>query len=201
MYSRLFILSLLFIQPLMGETKVLLFSGSLRKESYNTKLIQEAAAVAKSLGAKATIIDLADYPIPFYNGDIEAKEGMPENARRIRDAMIDAQVICIASPEYNSSVSSVLKNTLDWASRSEAKSSSRKAFKGKTFVLLSASPSSLGGSRGLVHLRNIIEDIGGTCLEKQLSVARAQEAFDDQGNLKDPQTKQKLQELLKEAIK
>lgn len=196
----LFSSQLLPSEHLLAETKVLLFSGSTRKDSYNRKLIAEAACITKTLGASSTLIDLKEYPMPFYDGDVESGSGMPENAKRLRQLMIQSNVIVIASPEYNSSVSAVLKNALDWTSRGESGGSSRDAYKGKKFVLLSASPGSLGGKRGLAQLRVIIEAIGGTVLTKQLSVPNASKAFDENGMLLDPKIKQELQELLSEAI-
>ncbi len=174
--SKLLLLMLIGASSLHAD--VLLFSGSTRKESYNKKLILEAAKVVEELGRKAQVLELKDYPMPFYDGDLEQFSGMPERAKAFRKAMINAQVIIIASPEYNSSISGVLKNTIDWASRSETGGSSRDAFKGKTFVLLSASPGSSGGRRGLVHLRAIIQAIGGTVLTSELSVAHAKDAFE-----------------------
>lgn len=188
-------------QLLFGDVKVLLFSGSTREGSYNKKLVLEAAAIAKTLGACPQVVDLKCYPMPFYDGDIETSAGMPEHAKRLRQLMIQSDVIVIASPEYNGSVSAVLKNSLDWASRAETGGPSRDAYKGKTFVLLSASPGAGGGKRGLVQLSSIIEAIGGTVLQERLSVANASKAFDDKGMLVDPQIKQELQNILSEAIK
>lgn len=179
------------------ETNVLLFAGSVRKESYNKKLIVEASKMVKELGASPTVIDLSDYPMPFYNEDLEIEIGLPENAKRLRHLMIESRVIVIASPEYNSSIPGILKNALDWASRSEQKGASRDAFKGKTFILLSASPGSLGGKRGLEHLRRIISDVGGIVLPNELSIAEAYTAFDKAGSLKDVKIQQQLKQLLK----
>lgn len=186
--------------PLSAETNVLLFSGSTRKESNNKKLVLVAAKMVEGLHAKATVIDLNAYPMPLYDGDLEKIQGMPQKAKALQQAMIDSQVIVIASPEYNASISAVLKNALDWTSRAETGGSSRIAYKGKKFVLLSASPSGSGGKRGLVHLKAIIEAIGGTVIEPQVSVAKAQDAFDAEGNLTDAEAKAQLQALLEKTI-
>ena len=185
---------------LLVDTKVLLISGSTRQESYNKKLVAEAAAISKELGASASVIDLKEYPMALYDSDLEASSGMPEKAKCLRQQMIQSNVIVIASPEYNSSVSAVLKNAIDWTSGSETGGSSRDAYKGKRFVLLSTSPGGGGGKRGLVHLRAIIEAIGGTVLEKQLSIPNASKAFDDKGMIVDPKIKLELEQLLSEAI-
>ena len=98
---------------------VLIFAGSTRAESVNKKLAKEAARMAKEMGAQATVIDLKDFSIPLYDADLEAKSGMPKNAKRLRDLMIANRSIVLVSPEYNASIPAVLKNALDWASRGE----------------------------------------------------------------------------------
>ncbi len=200
MYRWIFLLCVLSAQALVADQKVLLFSGSTRKDSYNKKLIMEAARALAKLGAKHQVIDLNDFPMPFYDGDLEAASGMPEKAKVLRKLMIEHEVIVIASPEYNRSISAVLKNAIDWASRGENGGSSRTAFKDKTFVLLSAGPGSYGGKRSLIHLRTIIEAIGGKCLLDEFSVPNAHNAFDQKGTLTDPQLQEGLQELLFKAL-
>jgi NAD(P)H-dependent FMN reductase len=186
---------------LSAEVNVLAFSGSTREESVHKKLVLEAANIARQENANVTVIDLKDFPIPFYDGDLEAKEGMPAKAKQLRQLMIKSDVIIIASPEYNSSVSAVLKNALDWASRGENGGSSREAFKGKKFVIMSASPGSGGGARNLVHLRAIIKDIGGTVLTEQITVPDAFNAFDEKGCLTSPKLKADLQQVIQTAIR
>lgn len=197
---KLIILCLSLSIHLSAELNVLAFAGSARKDSVNHKLVIEAAQLAESMNAKTTIINLKDYPIPLYDGDLEAAQGMPENAKKLRKLMIESDIILIASPEYNASLSALLKNTIDWASRSETAGSSREAFKGKKFVIMSASPGSSGGARGLIHLRTIVEAIGGTVMPKQVVVADAFIAFDEQGHLKNPKLKSELEQLIKETI-
>jgi len=192
---------LLLAFPLLAEMKVLVFAGSTRTGSYNQKLAHEAAVVAEKMGAKVTVLDLKDYAMPFYDADLEAASGMPENAKRFRNAMIDNDAILIASPEYNASIPAVLKNALDWASRAESGGSSRDAFKGKTFGLMSASPGKGGGARGLVHLRAVIEDAGGTVVKKQVVVPKAYEAFDESGALKSSALQKALQEEVGEVLR
>jgi len=200
MKKAIFLLLLFSVNVVAADTKVLLFSGSTRTDSYNKKLIVEAANLVYELGAIPTIIDLKEYPIPLYDGDLEAESGMPENARLIRKEMIDSQVIVIASPEYNSSISAVLKNVLDWTSRKESGGSSRDAYKGKTFVLLSTSPGAGGGKRGLVHLRTIVEAIGGTVHDKELSIGKAGTVFAPDGSMQDGEIKSQLRDILAEVL-
>lgn len=197
---KLVILCLAFSANLSAELKVVAFSGSTREGSVNQKLVTEAADIARNMNAKTTVINLKDFPTPFYEGDLEAKQGMPENAKKLRQLMIQSDVILIASPEYNGSLSGLLKNTIDWASRSEKGTPSREAFAGKKFVIMSASPGSGGGARGLEHLRKILENVGGTVIPEQIVIADAYSAFDEQGHLKNPKSKQELQQAIEKAI-
>ena len=185
---------------LFSETKVLVLAGSTRADSYNKKLAYEAASMARKMGAKVTVIDLKDYPMPFYDADMEVSVGMPENAKRFRKAMIDSDAIVIASPEYNQSMSAVLKNALDWASRGEDGNSSKEAFQGKTFGIMSASPGKKGGARGLLHLQAVIEDVRGKVIAKQVSIPRAHQEFDETGALVNTALKNELQEEIKEVL-
>ncbi|MCB1111730.1 MAG: NAD(P)H-dependent oxidoreductase [Chlamydiales bacterium] len=201
MEKWIFVLLTFVSANLCAEKNVLAISGSTRNESLNKKLVTEAAYWASQSGGTVIEIDLKEYAMPFYDGDLEISEGMPEKAQQLRALMIQSDVILIASPEYNCSVSAVLKNAIDWASRSEEGRSSRAAFKDKTFVIMSASPGSGGGARGLVHLKEIIKDIGGTVLQQQVVVPNAYRAFDQQGRLIDPTQKSMLQEAVHAAMK
>lgn len=196
MWKWIIILCLACSATLSAEVKVLAFSGSTRKDSFNKKLLGEAVNIAREMGDKVKVIDLKDYSMPFYDGDLEEKQGMPSKAKQLRQLMIQSQVILIASPEYNGSLPALLKNAIDWASRSEEGGSSRDAFKGKKFAIMSASPGPTGGARGLAHLRAIIEDVGGTVIPQQVVVPDAYNAFDEQGHLKDPKLRRELQQLI-----
>lgn len=200
MWKWMIVLCVAFSANLSAEVKVLAFAGSTREDSVNKKLVVEAAKIARQMQANVTIIDLKNYPIPFYDEDLETKEGMPIKAKQLRQLMIQSDVILIASPEYNGSLSAVLKNAIDWATRSENGGGSREAFKGKKFVIMSASPGSSGGARGLVHLRTIIENIGGTVLSQQVVVPDAYNAFDEQGYLKNEKVKKEIEQLVHTAI-
>ncbi len=166
--------------------KILALAGSLRKDSFNKKLARIAAVAARAAGADVTFIDLADYRMPIYDGDLEATEGLPENAKKLKQIFKDHQGLIIASPEYNSSVSAALKNTIDWVSRPVPGEPDLAPFIGKVAALMSASPGALGGLRGLVHLRAILGNIKVLVLPEQIAINKAAEAFDDKGQLKDP---------------
>jgi len=183
-----------------AEVKVLAISGSTRADSYNRKLLMEAVELAKQNGAVVTDVDLKDYALPFYDGDLEATQGMPENAKRLRQLMINSNTIIIASPEYNGSMAGILKNVLDWASRSENAKPSRDAFKGKKFIILSTSPGPGGGSRGLGHLKEVIENVGGNVIA-QLSVPDYFKTFNSQGRLESEPFKTELKKAIDSSTK
>ncbi len=184
------------LSPLAAQVKVLAFAGSARKDSYNKKLVLEAAEIARNMGAAVTIIDLKEYPMPFYDADLETKDGMPKNAQRFRDLLIRHDAVIIASPNYNSSIPAVLKNAIDWASRGVKGGSSEEAFKGKKFAIMSASPGKKGGAPALVHLRTILEEAGATVIPTQVSIPRAHEYFAQKERLENPALKEEIRELL-----
>lgn len=165
---------------------ILALAGSTRRDSYNKRLLPIAARAAEAAGAQVTVIDLKHYPMPLFDEDLEAASGLPEAALALKQRMREHDALLIASPEYNSSITAVLKNTIDWVSRSQPGEPSLVAFQGKVAALLSASPGGLGGLRGLVHLRSILGSIGIIVLPDQVAISRAFEAFDAEGALKDP---------------
>lgn len=165
--------------------KILAFAGSLRRDSFNKKLVQIAAHGARAAGAEVTIVDLREFPMPIFDQDFEKAEGLPANVKRFKELMKAHQGLLIASPEYNSSISGVLKNTIDWASRAEQGEPALACFHGKVAGIMSASPGALGGLRGLVTLRSILGNIQVIVLPEQVSVSKANEAFGLDGKLVD----------------
>ena len=178
--------------------KILAFAGSTRRDSLNKKLVKAAAACVESAGVEVTLIDLRDYPLPLYDGDLEEEEGLPENALRLKELMKDHHGFLISSPEYNSSISAVLKNTIDWVSRPMEGESPLEAFRGKVAGLLSASPGGFGGLRGLVTVRSILGNIGVHVIPTQVSAAKAYEAFADDGSVQDEGLEKRLTAMAKE---
>ena len=168
-------------------SKILAFAGSLRAQSFNKKLVRIAAAGATGAGAQITVIDLRDYALPIFDEDLEASGGLPANARKLKDLFLAHQGLLISSPEYNSSVSAALKNTIDWISRPVPNGGEAplQCFDGKVAGLMSASPGALGGLRGLVHIRAILGNIKVLVLPEQVAVSKAHEAFTPEGALKD----------------
>jgi len=168
--------------------KILALAGSMRAGSFNKKLVKIATAGARKAGAEVTLLDLADYRLPLYDGDLEEREGLPEKAKELKRLFAEHDGFLFSSPEYNSSVSGVFKNAIDWVSRPEEGENafSLVAFRGKIAALMSASPGALGGLRGLVHLRALLGNIFVLILPEQVTVPQAHEAFNELGQLKDP---------------
>jgi len=166
--------------------RILAFAGSTRRDSFNKKLVSIAVKGARAAGAEVALIDLKDFPLPLFDQDLEAEQGMPENGKKLKQLFIDHDGLLIASPEYNSSVTAALKNAIDWVSRPAPGEPSLVAFRSKVATLMSASPGALGGLRGLVHVRSILGNIGVIVLPDQIAVARAHEAFRPDGSLLDP---------------
>ena len=165
-------------------TKILAFAGSARRDSWNKKLLHNAVDSAKKAGAEVTLIDLTDYVLPLYDGDLETNHGIPENAIRLKTLFKSHDGFLIASPEYNSSITPLLKNTLDWVSREWQGESGLAPYQGKVAALLSTSPGQWGGMRMLPHLRQILNTLGVLVLPGQVSVPSAAQAFDEHGQLK-----------------
>lgn len=165
--------------------RVLAFAGSTREQSFNKKLVKIALRGAENAGAEVTYLDLRDLQLPLYDGDLEATSGLPAGARKLKDLMLTHHGFLISAPEYNSSISGVLKNSIDWASRPEPNEKSLECFSGKVAGLLSASPGALGGMRSLIHVRAILENIGTFVIPTQFSLMKAAEAFNPDGSLKD----------------
>ena len=182
--------------------KLLFFAGSARKESMNKKLAKLAADMAQDAGAQVTHIDLKDFEMPLYDGDVEAQNGIPENAKKLKQLFVEHDGFFIASPEYNSSMPPLLKNTLDWISRPhEENEASLIAFNGKIAALGAVSPGGLGGLRGLVSLRMMLGNIGVTVVPSQVAVGSGFQAFDKNEHLKDDRQAGMLKATIDEFVK
>lgn len=181
--------------------KILAFAGSARRESFNRKLIRIAVDGARGAGAEVTLLELRDHPLPIYDGDLEASDGLPAEARTLKDIFLAHEGLMISAPEYNSSIAPLLKNVIDWISRPVPGESSLACFMGKAAVLMSASPGALGGLRGLITVRSILGNIGVLLLPRQVAIPRANEAFTADGQLKDPQQHAGIVKLGEELTK
>ena len=180
----------------MTTPRILVFGGSLRRDSWNQKLASVAATGAKAAGAEVTLISLNDFPMPLFNEDLEDESGLPEGAKQLKQLMFEHHGLIIASPEYNSSITAALKNAIDWVSRTTSDDEPpMAAFTGKVAALCSASPGALGGMRGLVHLRAILGNIGVLVLPDQVALSKAHEAFREDGTLADPKMEARVKKL------
>jgi len=184
----------------MSNVRIVAFAGSLRSGSFNKKLIRIAAAGARAAGAAVTEIDLRDIPMPLYDGDIEREHGLPPNAKVFKRLLIEHHGFLISSPEYNSAVSAVLKNAIDWASRPEPNEPALVAYKGKVAGLVSACPGHLGGVRGLAVLRSILSNIGVIVIPTQMVINRANDAFEPNGDLKDERQQAAVESVGAEVV-
>lgn len=187
----------------MPVPKILVLAGSIRTGSFNARL---AALAVKELAlmpeVEVTRISLLDYPLPIYDGDLEAQSGAPDNAVKLKRQMMTHRGVLLVSPEYNASVTPLLKNTLDWISRvHEPNDQPLAAYKGRVFALASASNGTLGGYRSLMALRQILElGCGATVLPEQIAVREAGSAFDDNDNLHDERNAKLLKAVLARLV-
>lgn len=182
--------------------KVLAFAGSARRESFNKKLVKIAAESAKTADAEVTYLDLRDYDIPLFDEDLETQSGLPESVLKFKSLLKNHQGLLLACPEYNGSITPLLKNALDWASRPESGEHpmALSCFKGKVAALLATSPGRGGGARGLGHVRDILEMLGVTVLTEQVVIPSASHAFDEAGNLHDDQQSQTIDEIAHQLV-
>ncbi len=186
----------------MPIPKILVMAGSLRAGSHNARLAALAAKELTLAEADVTCISFADYPLPLFDADLMADSGMPTAILQLR-SMVDAhQGVFIASPEYSASVSPLIKNTIDWLSRARDRNDQNyAAFKGRVFALGAAANGSAGGLRGLMALRQVLElGCGALVIPEQITVGRAQQAFDDMDNLKDEAQAASLKALARRLV-
>ena len=169
----------------MSTPQILAFAGALRTQSWNKKLIRVAVRAAEEAGAQVTLVDLRDFAMPLYDGDLEAQEGLPAKARELKALMVASQGFLLSCPEYNSSIPAVLKNTIDWISRPQPNEPRAVAYTGKVAALLAASPGNLGGVRGLLTVRQVLTTLGVLVLPTQFALAHAAAAFHEDGTLKE----------------
>lgn len=183
----------------MRNPKIIVCSGSVRGGSHNAKL---AALVAKRLSildADVTHLSLKDYPLPIYDGDHEAENGVPENARRLHRLFAGHDGVFLACPEYNAGITPLLKNTLDWISRVKEPG---EAYRNKVFALGAASPGGFGGLRGLIAMRTILEvGLGALVLPQMVSVPRVTAAFDDKDDLIEDRLSGQLDKLVEALLR
>lgn len=176
--------------------RILAFAGSARRESLNRKLLAVVVGATRAAGGEVTLIDLNDFPLPLYHGDLEEAEGMPANALKLVELITRHQALLIASPEYNSLITPLLKNTLDWCTRAEPN-----PLAGKVAAVVSASPGAYGGVRSAQVARQLLLHLGCQVVPAQCSLPRADEAFDASGGLTDPRAQKAAVKVAAELVR
>jgi NAD(P)H-dependent FMN reductase len=186
----------------MDRPKILVFAGSIRTGSHNARLAGLATKLLALAEAEPTRISLQDFPLPLYDGDLEAKSGPPDNAVKLKRMMMQHAGVFIAAGEYNASLPPLLKNTIDWISRvREGTETPLAAFRNRIFAVSAASPGTLGGYRGLMALRQVLElGCGATVLPEQVAVRDAASAFEADDSLRDPRAEEALRTLLQRLV-
>ena len=173
--------------------RVLGISGSLRRDSFNSGLLRAAAELLPS-GVELELFDGLK-AIPPYDADDDI-DGGPDAVRALRDALADADAVLVATPEYNASIPGVLKNALDWASRPHATNPLR----GKPVAVVGASTGMFGAVWAQADTRKVLSTIGARVLDRELPVAEADERFDADGRLNDPEVEEQLAEIVAELV-
>ena len=186
----------------MPIPKVLVLAGSIRTGSFNARLAAIAAKEIARAEAEVTRISLLDFPLPLYDGDLEARSGPPENAVKLKRMFCAHQGVFIASPEYNASLTPLLKNTIDWISRvREKQEPPLSAYRNRVFALGAASNGTLGGMRSLMALRQSLElGCGALVIPEQIAVREASHAFDENDELKDERSAALLRTLARRLV-
>jgi chromate reductase len=185
----------------MSALNILVIPGSLRSGSHNAKLAAAASHELAQQGVEVTRISLGDFPLPIYDGDLQAKSGVPKNAVNLKRMMSAHHGVLIVTPEYNSSVPALVKNTIDWVSRVQDGHETRgQVFRERAFAIASASESRLGGTRSLAALRLILSACQATVIPNQIALSFASEAYDDMDRLKHPADIEALAALVRQLI-
>lgn len=177
--------------PDAGLPRILAFSGSARRESLNRKFLALAVTAAREAGGEVTLLDLNDCVLPLYHGDLEDEGGLPENARKLIALIASHDALLIASPEYNSMFTPLLKNTIDWCTRADDD-----PFPGKVAAVISASPGAFGGVRSLVLTQQLLLKLGCHVVPGQCALPQAGKAFDAAGKLTDARAEKSVRALM-----
>src|SRR5205085_11956536 len=185
----------------MSALKILVIPGSLRSGSLNARLAATAAHELAQSGVEVTRISLSDFPLPIYDGDLQARSGVPKNAVNLKRMIGAHHGVLIVTPEYNSSVPALVKNTIDWVSRVQDPHESRgQVFRERAFAIAAASGGRLGGTRALAALRLILSACHASVIPNQLALSYAEGAYDDTDRLKHPADIAALKALVQQLI-
>jgi len=185
----------------MSALKILVIPGSVRTGSLNARLAAAAAYQFAQAGAEVTRISLADFPLPIYDGDLQSKSGVPKHAINLKRMIGAHHGVLMVTPEYNSSVPPLVKNTIDWVTRvQDAHETRGQVFRGRAFAIAAASEGRLGGTRALAALRLILSACHAMVIPNQLALSFAGEAYDDMDRLKHPADIEALNALVRQLI-
>ena len=185
----------------MAALKILVIPGSLRSGSHNARLAAVAAYEFAQAGAEVTRLSLGDFPLPIYDGDLQAKSGVPKNAVNLKRMIAAHHGVLLVTPEYNSSVPPLLKNAIDWVTRVQDPHETRgQVFRERPFAIAAASESRLGGTRALAALRLILSACQATVVPNQLALSFADQAYDEMDKLKFPADIEALKALVRQLI-
>ncbi len=177
--------------------KILLFSGSLRAESFNKKLVGVAQSIlAIDSSCRTIVVDLKPLELPVYDADIEEKQGIPKGVKELGSHISSADAIVISSPEYNGSIAGSLKNTIDWISRLKPM-----PLTAKPILLMGASPGALGAMRALGNSRFVFDALGSYVYPQPFGLPQADSAFTSSGDLNDAAVRKRLESLLLSFMK
>ena len=176
--------------------RLLAFAGSARRDSLNKKLLAALVAATRAVGAEVTVVDFKELPIPLYDGDLEEAEGIPANALKLIELIRQHAGLLIASPEYNSQITPLLKNALDWCSRAD-----ENPLEGKVAAVVSASPGMFGGIRSMTLCRQLLVHLGCHVIPAQCIVPQAHKAFDESGGLRDERHRTAAESVAKELVR
>ena len=176
--------------------RILAFSGSARRESLNRKFLAVAVQAPREAGGAVTLLDLNDHALPLYHGDLEDTDGPPANAAKLIELITQHEALLIASPEYNSMITPLLKNTVDWCTRGDDN-----PFIGKVAAVISASPGALGGVGSLRLAQQLLLKLGCHVVPGQTVLPHADQAFDEHGALKDARTRKSVQTLAADLVR
>ena len=173
-----------------ANPKILAFSGSARRESLNKKLLAVAVQAVRETGGEVTLVELSDFALPLYDGDLEEAQGMPAGAVKLVELITQHDALLIASPEYNSMITPLLKNTIDWCSRAD-----ENPFEGKVVAVVSASPGALGGIRSLKMAQQLLLHLGAHVVPGNTMLPQAHKAFGTDGALTEERTLRSVKAL------
>jgi NAD(P)H-dependent FMN reductase len=185
----------------MSASKILIIPGSTRTGSRNVRLAAAVGFQFVQAGADVTRISLADFPLPIYDADLQARSGVPKHAINLKRMIGAHHGVLLVTPEYNASVPALLKNAIDWVTRVQDPHESRgEVFRARPFAIAAASEGRLGGTRALAALRLILSACNATVIPNQFALSFADQAYDDLDRLKQPGDIEALDALVRQLI-